>query len=119
MSTSPTSTSSSTTTTGLPGHAELYDPTTGSWTTTGSMNVARENHTASILGNGTVLITGGYNTSPLNSVELYDPITGSWTSTGNMNFAREYHTASILANGKVLVTGGYNGSNSLNSAELY
>ena len=94
----------------------MYDPSTGSWTTTGSMTNALEYHTASILTNGKVLVTGGVGGG--NSAELYDPSTGSWTTTGSMNTARYYHTASILTNGKVLVTGGENGG-VLNSAELY
>jgi N-acetylneuraminic acid mutarotase len=78
------------------------------WTTTGSMNNARHSHTASVLKNGKVLVTGGASTSfhSLNSVELYDPLTGIWTTTDDMNDTRHYHTASVLSNGKVLVTGG-------------
>ncbi|CAF1006231.1 unnamed protein product [Adineta steineri] len=94
----------------------------GTWTIIGNMSVAREYHTASTLANGSVLVTGGYNTgsSYLNSAELYNPLTGIWTTTGSMNAARYLHTASTLANGSVLVTGGYNsGSSYLNSAELY
>lgn len=84
------------------------------------MNVARAEHTASILSNGKVLVIGGYNnTALLSTAELYDPSTDTWTSTANMNIARVYHTASVLSNGKVLVTGGYNGTSYLNNAELY
>ncbi|CAF4197210.1 unnamed protein product, partial [Adineta steineri] len=72
------------------------------------MNVARADHTASVLQNGKVLATGGYSGSVYpKSTELYDPTTGNWTTTGSMNDARADHTASVLQNGKVLVTGGW------------
>ena len=52
--------------------ADLYNPATGTFTTTGVMTVARQSHTATLLNNGTVLIAGGRNSSGfLNSAELY------------------------------------------------
>jgi hypothetical protein len=51
--------------------AELYDLSTGTWTTTGNMSSARYLHTASLLTNGKLLVTGGYNNGPLNGAELY------------------------------------------------
>ena len=64
--------------------AELYDPATGTSTPTGSMNVARRDHTATLLTDGTVLIAGGWNqpnNSPqtyLSTAELYHPDTGTF-----------------------------------------
>ena len=54
--------------------AELYDPASGTWTTTGSLTTAREYHTATLLPNGQVLVAGGYTSSGVtNSAELYGP----------------------------------------------
>ncbi|CAF4562847.1 unnamed protein product, partial [Rotaria magnacalcarata] len=62
--------------------AELYDPSTETWTTTGSMNNTRSEHTSSVLANGNVLVTGGHvSIDSLASAEVYDPSTETWTAT--------------------------------------
>jgi N-acetylneuraminic acid mutarotase len=102
--------------------AELYDPTTGDWTTIPHMYEKRILHTASTLSNGKVLIVGGKSndTLILNSTELYDPSIRNWTRTSSMTEPRMIHTASVLPNGKVLVVGGSpNGFNVSNTCELY
>ena len=94
--------------------AELYDPVSGTWSPTGSLNTARASHTATLLQNGLVLVAGGYAADGyLNSAELYDPATGTWRPTASFKNIRNSDSsdAPLLQNGKVLVVGG--------DAELY
>jgi hypothetical protein len=83
------------------------------------MSRGRHSHTASVLKNGNILVTGGFNNGALNSAELYDPSTETWTTIGSMEDEREEHTASVLMNGKVLITGGAIHSFPLDGVELY
>ena len=83
------------------------------------MPVARGHHTATLLRNGRVLVTGGSGNGPplksfLASAALYDPATGKWSKTGSMVHPHFQHTATLLRDGRVLIAGGYG-----DVAELY
>jgi Galactose oxidase, central domain len=101
--------------------AELFNPTTGTFTATGSMTEFRFDHTATLLNNGQVLLTGGFNGSPVTDAELFDPTTGSFSRTGNMGTARARHTATLLNDGTVIVAGGfsYKAPGSFSSVEVF
>jgi hypothetical protein len=87
--------------------AELYDPAAGTFTATANAPlVARATHTATLLGNGQVLIAGGFKTANIASAELYDPTADTFTATGSLSVPRASHTATLLASGKVLLVGG-------------
>ena len=101
--------------------AEIYEPASGTWKYTGSLNYARDLQQATLLQNRKVLIAGGNRGSSgiTSSAELYDPITGIWTFTGSMYYPRYQFTMTLLPNGQVLAVGGNTGSGGLSSTELY
>ncbi len=85
--------------------AELFDPSTGTWSRTGDMMRQHEGgQSATLLSDGRVLVEGGVPGCVGSSAEIFDPSTETWTLTGDMIGCGGM--ATLLANGKVLVVGG-------------
>jgi hypothetical protein len=105
--------------------AELYDYPTGTWISTGSMNVPRCVHSSTLLTSGNVLVVGGIDwiTEEVHaSAEVYDYKTGVWKETGSMATPRISHRAVRLSDGRILVTGGnstYPEERVVATAEIY
>ncbi|HEX2274698.1 MAG TPA: kelch repeat-containing protein [Acidimicrobiales bacterium] len=111
--------------------AEIYDPATGRWTRTGSLNVRRALHVAELLPDGRVLVAGGRTcdqpppatcnfTFVTNTAEIYDPATGRWTLTGSMSGPRHTTGSVVLPDGRVLVPAGFQGTvASTNGGDVY
>ena len=88
--------------------AELYDPTSRSWSATGSLQTPRYLHTATLLRSGEVLAAGGSTFAPeaTDTAELFAPASGTWEAIEPLQDALYYHTATRLRDGSVLVAGG-------------
>ncbi len=82
---------------------------------TGNMAQARSQHTATLLNDGRVLLTGGLDAtgSSTATAELYNPATGTFQAVGNMPSKSVGHAAALLNDGRVLVTGGGNSSSEI------
>ncbi len=106
--------------------AEIYDPATGVFTLlTGSLNVSRWGHAATVLQDGQVLLVGGENTDTqdpgmLFVTERFDPQSGAFTKGTSLGEARSFHTVTLLNNGKLLVAGGFRDTAiAVNSTEYF
>jgi len=102
-------------------HAVTYDPTPtaqqplGTFSQVGQLQEARGGHTATLLRDGRVLVTGSGGRledqdpeppQPTRTTEIYDPVRGSWSKTSELSGPRGAHTATLMADGTVLIAGG-------------
>src|SRR5664280_561965 len=101
-------------------------PDTTQFIATGSMKIARDGQTATLLPDGSVLVAGGHATGAgsFASAERYDSATGTFIPTGSMAQSRVGHTATIIqrdGGARVLIVGGFddNSQKTTVTAELY
>ncbi|MGH9280010.1 MAG: Kelch repeat-containing protein [Acidimicrobiales bacterium] len=88
--------------------AELYDPATGAFTPTGSMQFDRHTTAAVKLLDGRVLVPAGFtNVGNGPNGDIYDPATGTWSQTLNLVESRARQGGALLPGGRVLVMAGF------------
>jgi len=88
--------------------AEIFDPSQGTFSPTGSMYVPRSGNYAVALPSRMVLVGGGDSSYLPTSAELFDPTSGTFALTGTpVNGVRDNAQATLLSNGQVIVSGGY------------
>jgi hypothetical protein len=88
-------------------NAEMFDPTTETFSDIGPTLRFRVGHTATLLQDGRVLIAGGSDAGPgSSSAEVFTPATGGFAAAGPMVHPRYLHTATLLRDGRVLLVGG-------------
>jgi hypothetical protein len=88
--------------------AEIFDPATGQWSTTGSLTLGRGGHAAALLGDGRVLVAGGWvgPSTYTDSTEIFDPATGRFSAGPRLPQAVDGLAAASLPDGCALVVGG-------------
>jgi hypothetical protein len=103
--------------------AEIYDPATRTFTSTGSLTVARDDARASRLTDGKVVVTGGRAVGTyfgLSTAEIWDPTSGAFSPFASMATGRYDHVAEALPGGRLLVAGGTDESDRASDVcELY
>lgn len=107
--------------------SELYNWLARTWTLLpAQMSSRRQDHTATLTGNGNVLLVGGFGgTQPnvsniLDTIEIYDLASQSFSAISHkMQAHRMGHTATMLPTGVILIAGGQDANGPVKQAETY
>ena len=88
--------------------AELYDPATGKFSSTGSMLSGQDEAAGVLLKDGTVLVVDGETgNDAVTDAQRYDPETGAFSADAHGPFTTPGYEATLLPGGTVLFTGSY------------
>ena len=105
---------------------EIYDPATGAWQRAAPLIQARRFHTATLLRDGRVLVTGGesnfhWMALPGGNSEIYDPASNTWAQAAPIlhTGAHSGSSATLLPDGRVLVIGGADVNDNFVRAQVY
>jgi len=103
--------------------AEVYDPATNAWTSTGPIPTGMylSFATATLLTDGKVLVAGGGSVTDwvLDTTFVYDPATNTWMEGGKLDSVRLGHTATALPDGDLVFAGGFDYDDVQFSSEVY
>lgn len=103
--------------------SEKYNPQTQSFSLSANMIYPRANHSAVLLKNGMVLVSGGRDEASrkiIETAELYNPVKNKFIDSSTMCRPRYKHSSILLNNGNVLIVGGNDSNNQvIKEAEIY
>jgi hypothetical protein len=88
------------------GTAEIYDPTSGTWSDAGSLTTARSQFALVALPDGGAIVAGGFSSERLATVERFDPASNTWSAADDLPAAVAGPSGIMLADGRVLLAGG-------------
>jgi hypothetical protein len=87
--------------------AEVWSASAHSFHAVAPMALARVEHTATALKDGTVIVVGGKKSSVSSATtEIFDPTSETWSAGPSMVRRRHGHSAHLFSDGKLLVVGG-------------
>jgi hypothetical protein len=89
---------------------EILDVATGAaaFSAAAALNEPRADHAATLLADGRVLITGGFDDAgaAVASAEVYDPVSDAWVPLAQQALPRGLHEAVLMPDDRVMVLGG-------------
>ena len=103
------------------GSAEIFDPTTGGWSSAGTIGDPRTGFSLTTLADGRALLAGGLasdGVTVLRTTLLYDPAKRAWSAGPDLRDARTDPAAATLSDGRVLIAGGVDYLGRLAAAEI-